>query len=355
MGHDCFCADAQGKDVEMNNPSNILIDGSKFGVDWLKIYWYGALIVLGVIMAYVLCSHEAKRRGYHKDCVIDLCLICVPLGAIFARIYYILFSLDTFIRPGMSFGETVWGIINIRDGGLAIYGAIIGGVIGMLIYSRIKKMHFLSLTDLVLPTVALAQAIGRWGNFFNQEAYGRVISEGFPPYFPLAVKIDECHQACCAGLPSNLGNIHYATFFYESCWCLLIFAALWFFVRKHTKNRGDITMTYLIMYGFERMIVEGLRTDSLMLGSIRVSQLLSALLVIFGMAFLITRTVLEKKRGHAVWPIEEAYYGSKPECAKREDNAEEESLSEGGEPSESESENEASEADSMAENGEDSI
>ena len=138
----------------MTNPSNILIDGSKFGLDWLKIYWYGALIVVGILLAYILCSHEAKRRNLHKDCVIDLVLMVVPIGAIFARIYYIVFALDAFIRPGMSFGQIVLGMLNFRDGGLAIYGAIIGGVLGMLIYGRVKRMHFLSITDLIRPSAA---------------------------------------------------------------------------------------------------------------------------------------------------------------------------------------------------------
>ena len=295
----------------MTNPSNILIDGSKFGLDWLKIYWYGALIVVGILLAYILCSHEAKRRNLHKDCVIDLVLMVVPIGAIFARIYYIVFALDAFIRPGMSFGQIVLGMLNFRDGGLAIYGAIIGGVLGMLIYSRVKRMHFLSITDLIMPTVALAQAIGRWGNFFNQEAYGRVISEGFPPYFPLAVRIDECHQSCCADLPSNLNNIHYATFFYESCWCFIIFVVLWFILRKIVKHRGDITMAYLIMYGTERALVEGLRTDSLMWGSIRVSQLLSVVLVVFAVGYIVVRALLERKKGRILQPVKEVYYGDK--------------------------------------------
>ena len=295
----------------MKNPSNVLIDGSKFGLDWLKIYWYGALIVLGIILAFILCSHEAKRRRLHKDCVIDLCLIAVPLGVIFARIYYIVFSLDMFIRPGMSFGEILLGMINLRDGGLAIYGAIIGGVLGMLIYGRVKKLHFLSIADLILPTVALAQAIGRWGNFFNQEAYGTVIADGFPPYFPLAVRIDECHKACCADLPSNLNNIHYATFFYESVWCFIIFIVLWFILRKAVKHRGDITFAYLIMYGAERAVVEGLRTDSLMWGDLRVSQVLSAVLVVLSIAFLVIRAILEKKKGRLLMPVTEPYYGDK--------------------------------------------
>ncbi len=299
----------------MTNPSRILIDGSKFGLDWLKIYWYGALIVLGIIVAFYLCSAEAKRRNFHKDCVIDLCLWIVPLGAIFARIYYIVFALDAFIRPGMGFWEVVKGMLSIRDGGLAIYGAIIGGVLGMVIYSIRKKMHLLSITDMIMPTVALAQAIGRWGNFFNQEAYGTVIADGFPAYFPLAVKIDECTRSCCADLPSNLGNIHYATFFYESVWCLIIFIVLWFFVRKKAKHRGDLTLGYLAMYGFERAFVEGLRTDSLMWGSVRVSQVLSIILCAAAVALIIIRAVVEKKQGRIIMPVEDVYYGKKPDGA----------------------------------------
>jgi phosphatidylglycerol:prolipoprotein diacylglycerol transferase len=300
----------------MKNPSRLLFDGSKYGIDWLQIYWYGALIVLGIIISYILCSHEAKRRKLHKDCVIDIALIGIPLGAIFARLYYVVFALDSFVRSGMSFGEILLGIINIRDGGLAIYGAILGALIALMIYGRVKKMHLFSLLDLILPGVALSQAIGRWGNFFNQEAYGKVIADGFPPYFPLAVRIDECTQPCCAEMPSRLGNIHYATFFYESCWCLVIFIVLWFILRKRAKHRGDVTLAYLIMYGTERAALEGLRTDSLMWGSVRVSQALSILLVVAAVAFIIIRSAVEKKKGHIVMPVEDVYYGDKPEDAE---------------------------------------
>ncbi len=293
----------------MKNPSRFLIDGSKFGLDWLQIYWYGALIVLSIIIGYFMLSHEAKRRKLHRDCVIDMALICIPLAAIFARLYYVVFELDTFFRPGMSVGEILLGVINLRDGGLAIYGAIIGAVLGLFIYGRVKRMHLFSLTDLALPAIALGQAIGRWGNFFNQEAYGKVISDGFPPYFPLAVKIDECTQSCCADLPSRAGNIHYATFFYESVWCFIIFIVLWFILRKLVKHRGDVTLAYLIMYGTERFFIEPLRTDSLMWGNFRVSQVLSAVLVVLAVLFIVIRAIAEKKRGHIIAPVEEVYYG----------------------------------------------
>lgn len=311
---------AEERKSAVKNPSRILIDGSKFGLDWLQIYWYGALIVTGIILSYILCSVEAKRRRFHKDCVIDLCLIIIPLGAIFARLYYVLFELETFIRPGMSLGQILLGIINVRDGGLAIYGAIIGGVIGMIIYGLAKKMHIFSITDLIMPSVALSQAIGRWGNYFNQEAYGGLVAKNFPHYFPLAVKIDECHQSCCANLASNAGNIHYATFFYESCWCLIIFGVLWFILRKRVKHRGDITLAYLIMYGVERALLESMRTDSLWWGRFRVSQVLSAALVAISVLFIIIRTIAEKKKGRILMPVENVYYGVFPDDkAKKKD------------------------------------
>ncbi len=323
----------------MTNPSNILVDGTKFGAPWLQIYWYGALIVVGIILSYVLCSIEAKRRDFHKDCVIDLCLICVPLGAVFARLYYVAFSAKDFFQSGMSFSQILLGIIDVREGGLAMYGAIIGGVLGMAIYSRVKKMRMLSILDMIMPSVALAQAIGRWGNFFNQEAYGRVISEGFPPYFPLAVKIDACDEACCTA-PNNLNNIHYATFFYESCWCLIIFAVLWFIIRKLAKHRGDVTLVYFIMYGAERALVEGLRTDSLMWGRFRVSQVLSVALVAVSVILIIIRTVLEKKKGRILMPVEDVYYGKKPGEEKDKEGSEEEKEEEKTESAEEEREEE---------------
>lgn len=313
----------------MQNPSNILIDGSKFGMDWLKIYWYGALIALGIIISYLLAGHEAKRRNFKKDTVVDLCLWVVPLGAVFARLYYVVFSWKDYFNSSKTLGQSLLSVLDVRGGGLAIYGAVIGGILGVVIYSRIKKAHFLSLCDLVFPGVALAQAIGRWGNYFNQEAYGKLIADWFPAYWPLAVRIDNCTQPCCAAIADKTGNIHYATFFYESVWCLLIFIVLWFFLRKKAKHRGDITLTYLMLYGFERMLIESLRTDSLMLGPIRISQLVSAVLFVGVLVFFIVRAAREKRTGVLTWDNAEIYYGEaenaeQPEAAPAPDvNAEE--------------------------------
>ena len=293
----------------MQNPSNVLIDGSKFGLDWLKIYWYGALIGLGIVISYLLAAHEVKRRKFHKDTAIDLCLIVVPLGAIFARLYYVVFSWKDYFNSSMTLGQSLKAVLDVRSGGLAIYGAVIGGLLGIFIYSRVKKAHFLSHCDLVMPGVVLSQAIGRWGNYFNQEAYGKLIADWFPAYWPLAVRIDKCDLPCCADLADKTGNIHYATFFYESCWCLLIFIFLWFFLRKRAKHRGDITLTYLMLYGFERMFIEALRTDSLMLGRVRISQLVSAVLFVGILLFFILRAAQEKRTGVLTMDVNEIYYG----------------------------------------------
>ncbi len=291
----------------MENPSRILFDGSVIGLDNIKIYWYGALILVGIVAAALLAGHEVKRKKLHPDTVVDLCLLCLPLGVIGARLYYVIFQWSSFYYQGIGFWEFFKNVISIQNGGLAIYGAVIGGVIGVLIYSKSKKIHFLSLADVVIPGVVLAQAIGRWGNYFNQEAYGGVIADGFPKVWPLVVKIDQCTQPCCANLASQSGNLHYATFFYESMCCLAIFLVLWFLVRKRAKHRGDSLVVYCMMYGFERMLIEGLRTDSLMWGSVRVSQLLSGMLFAAAFLFIVIRAVIEKKKGVVIWPAEEVY------------------------------------------------
>jgi len=293
----------------LKNPSNILIDGSKFGMDWLQIYWYGALIAVGIILSYLLASHEAKRRNFKKDTVVDLCLLVVPLGAVFARLYYVVFSWKEYFNSSMTLGQSLLAVLDVRSGGLAIYGAVIGGIIGILIYSRVKKAHFLSLCDLLFPGVVLSQAIGRWGNYFNQEAYGGLVADWFPKYWPLAVRIDRCSLPCCADLADKTNNIHYATFFYESVWCFIIFIVVWFFIRKRAKHRGDVTFTYLMMYGFERALVESLRTDSLMLGKVRISQLVSAVLFLGILIFFIARAAYERKHHVLVWDNAEIYYG----------------------------------------------
>ncbi|MBR3763158.1 MAG: prolipoprotein diacylglyceryl transferase [Clostridia bacterium] len=223
--------------------------------------WYSVLIVTGILIAMTLCGREEKRLRLPEDTVLDLALLALPLGVIGARVYYVAFAWDTFAADPLA-------ILRIWEGGLAIYGGILGGALAIVIIAHIKGRSPLLLTDMVLPTVALAQAIGRWGNYFNMEAYGAPITNPAWQFFPVGVLI-----------PAGEGYVwHMATFFYESMWNLGVFAVLWFIIRKRKKHHGVVTLWYALLYGAGRAIIEGFRTDSLMLGSLRVSQLLSLLL-----------------------------------------------------------------------------
>lgn len=281
----------------------------------LTIRWYGIFIAVGIILSVILGCIEVKRQKLNKDTMYDVCLYAVPLGVIFARLYYVLFRLGEYMDNPIE-------ILYIWKGGLAIYGAVIGGLLGIFIYSRVKKVRFLKIADLITPGLVLSQAIGRWGNFMNQEAYGPLVTNPSHMWFPLAVTLDS-------------GEVHYATFFYESAWCFIIFIVLWFFLRKRKKHDGDLMLYYVLLYSFERMFVEGLREDSLWLvgnaetGGIRVSQLLSFILFAATLAFIIVRAVREKKIGHPVWPKPEAASsGDEQVC---ENNTDSDKPEEGGE------------------------
>ena len=283
-----------------------------FGKD---IYWYGVLMAIGIIIAVVLASLEEKRKHMKQDTVIDMCLVIIPCGIVGARLYYVLFHLERYLPDPLS-------IFYVWQGGLAIYGAVIFGLLGAFVFSRIRKVRFLQLADCIAPGLVLAQAIGRWGNFFNQEAFGlpvtayMVAQHPWLQYFPFAVGIQGTHyfeeaicSACITG--ANGVHLHLATFFYESVWCLLVFLVIWF-LRKKFKHDGDMILCYAGLYGFERMFVEGLRGDSLYLvqpgkvawlaSGIRVSQLLSFLLVVAVTVFVLVRWQREKKLGCLIWP-----------------------------------------------------
>lgn len=226
-----------------------------FGRD---VQWYGILIVLGILMGFMVAKAREKRFGLPKDTAIDLVLCCVPAAIVGARLYYVIFSIKLFS------GQPWWKIFAIWEGGMAIYGGVIAGVFVGWLYARAKKLRFLTLADLAAPSIALGQAVGRWGNFVNQEAHGALVESPALRFFPAAVFID--------------GGWYYATFFYESAWCLLIVAALLIAEhRRFFKRTGDGFFAYVFLYALERGVVEGMRTDSLYLGAMRVSQGLSLL------------------------------------------------------------------------------
>lgn len=219
--------------------------------------WYSVLILTGVLAAIGLVTLEQKRRGLPDDLAVDLALIVVPLGILGARLYYVIFSWEQYAGDLLS-------ILQVWNGGLAIYGGVIGGALGVWLYHCRKKISLGVLVDCICPGLALAQAIGRWGNFFNMEAYGLPVTNTVFCFFPLAVNIPED------------GGWHMATFFYESMWDLGIFLTLWLSRKKHRRD-GDGFLWYLLLYGGGRLLIEGLRMDSLMsfTGGVRVSQLLS--------------------------------------------------------------------------------
>ena len=247
-----------------------------FGV---SVYWYGVLISIGAILGITIASLREKRLGLQDGTALDFVLICLPVALICARLYYVIFQWDEFQ------GDIV-AIISFRGGGLAIYGGVIGGAAAGYFFTRRRHVRFSALADLCAPALAIGQAIGRWGNFVNQEAYGAAITDKALQFFPLAVWIEK------------EGAWFAATFFYESMWCLMTCAALLIMERRHFFRRGgDTFLWYLLLYGVERMAVEQLRTDSLWLGPVRVSQILSLLAVAVVLSVFFLRGV---KRGGRV-------------------------------------------------------
>ncbi|MBO5022129.1 MAG: prolipoprotein diacylglyceryl transferase [Clostridia bacterium] len=256
-----------------------------FTIFGLDIAYYGLIIAVGMALGVFVAVKNAKYRGLKGEDIILLACYVLPLAIIGARIYYVLFSLDKF--------TSFWQVFEIWKGGMAIYGGVIGGAIGVALYCLIHKKNFLDVADVVVPALILGQAIGRWGNFFNQEAYGYYIENQSLRFFPFGVYIDDCNQMGCTCAGSGW---HYATFFYESMWNLATFAILMFLLRKEKlRYRGSTMALYFIIYGVGRSWIEALRTDSLYIGALRVSQFLSILLILFGIAFIATSHILYKK------------------------------------------------------------
>ena len=259
------------------------ISRSALTVFGFELHWYGLLIALGVLAAVLLACSQEKKFGFEPDTVLNVALIAVPAAIICARLYYVAFSWEYYAAHPRE-------ILNIRQGGLAVYGGVIGGVLAGWAYCRAKKIAFARGLDLIAPSLALGQAIGRWGNFFNQEAYGAAVLNPKLHFFPLAVHIEG-------------SGWHWATFFYESAWCALIAAFILIAQGKNFFRRdGDGFCAYLLLYGLERSLVEGLRTDSLYLGPIRVSQLLSLMLVFF-VCILLARRVQGRSPALRLLPL----------------------------------------------------
>jgi phosphatidylglycerol:prolipoprotein diacylglycerol transferase len=227
----------------------------------LTIYWYGVIIGFGALLGLFLAIRESERRGLEKDTFVDVVMIAIPIAILCARLYYVSFEWD-FYKDHPSKILAVW------EGGIAIHGALIGSFLTALIFSKKKGISFWKLVDIAAPSILLGQAIGRWGNFMNQEAHGRAVSRGFleslhlPDFIINQMYID--------------GTYYHPTFLYESLWSLLgVFILL--YLRRVNLHRGELFLTYLIWYSIGRFFVEGMRTDSLIVWdtSLRIAQIMS--------------------------------------------------------------------------------
>jgi len=251
------------------------------------VYWYGVIITLGIVSAFLYAAYRCYFEKIKVDDLVDVGLWTVILGVVGARLYYVLTTLERYIPEPFDFVQFIKNIFNLRNGGLAIYGGIICGILGIVIATKIKKMNTIKLMDMAGPGVMLAQSIGRWGNFFNGEAHGGVVSENSPLYF---IRM---------GLLPNEDSIittyfYHPTFLYESLWNIVGFAIINIFYKKKKFN-GQIACMYLAWYGFGRMFIESLRTDSLYVGSFRISQLVGAFcFIVFG-ALLVWGLIYSKK------------------------------------------------------------
>jgi len=251
---------------------NLKLNSVAINIFEIHIYWYAIFIVVAIGIGLLLCKKDEGKYNIKFEDILTMILIVIPIAIICARLYYVIFRLDYYTNNPLE-------IINIRDGGLAIYGGIIGGATTVLVYSRLKKFNFLDLLDYIVPYLALGQAIGRWGNFFNQEAYGT-----------------ETNSIFRMGIIENGNYIEvHPTFLYESVCNLIIFIIL-YLIRNKREYKGQLTYIYLTLYGFARCFIEGLRADSLMIGCFRISQLLSIILfMVFG-TILIYKTLKKKEK-----------------------------------------------------------
>ena len=268
-------------DMEINFPNlGIYLDhvGKNISIFGFSIAYYGIVIVTGMMIAIWIAQREAKRTGQNPEQYLDLAMIGIAAGILGARIYYVIFAWDYY-------KDDLLSIFNIRQGGLAIYGGIIGACIAVVIYSRKKKQNFSLLMDTASMSIVFGQIMGRWGNFFNREAFGDYTNNLFAMQLPVsAVRANEITQKMWDHVVTVNGveyiQVH-PTFLYESLWNVGVLLFLFWF-RKRKKFNGEVFLMYLIGYGLGRIRIEGLRTDQLLLPvvGLPVSQLLSGCLVV---------------------------------------------------------------------------
>ena len=241
-------------------------------IGFISIHWYSVFIFIAILIGSNLAIKEAKKHGFEEDFVVNLLFWGVIFGIIGARLYYVIFNFDYY-------KYNLLEIFKVWNGGLAIHGGILAGFITIALICYIKKVNLIKLLDYLVVGLIIAQAIGRWGNFFNGEAHGVAVSLDYLKNLHLPEFIID-------GMNIG-GNYYIPTFLYESIWCLIGFIIMIVLRRKKFIKIGYLTSFYLIWYGIERFFVEGMRTDSLMFFSLRVAQIVSLIMIFIGIILFI--------------------------------------------------------------------
>lgn len=244
-----------------------------FNIFGFNVYYYSLCILLGVIVAYILITREGKKQGLPKEFISDLIFYTLIIGILGARVYYCVFNLDYYLANPSE-------ILKIYNGGLAIHGGVIAGLIFVYFYTKKKNVSFIKILDIIAPAVIIAQSFGRWGNFFNQEAHG-----GITTYQNL--KNMHIPEFIINGMHIE-GKYYYPTFFFESIWCLIGFIILMIARRNKNLRKGFQIGFYFIWYGIGRFFIEAFRTDSLMFFGLKIAQIVSLIGIIIGIIIIVT-------------------------------------------------------------------
>lgn len=246
------------------------MDPIAFEAFGIEIRWYGIIISMGVIAAMILTYFMAKKKKLDFEVIIDAFLWVFPFSIIGARLYYVAFEYQNY--------HSFMDVINIRQGGMAIHGGVIAGLIVGVIFAKVRKINFFEYVDIVMPGVILAQAIGRWGNFMNQEAHGGPVTKEFISKFPEFIQ-NGMHIS---------GVYYHPTFLYESVWNLLVCGILIYILLKSEKSEAGVILgSYMMLYSLGRFFIEGLRTDSLMFLGLRIAQIVSIIGILLGICLIV--------------------------------------------------------------------
>lgn len=256
-----------------------VIDPVAFSLGPLEVRWYGVIIALGIILAFIVAQREMVKRGFHPEYLTDLLIWAVPLAIVGARIYYVIFKWDFY-------SQNPEKIIQIWNGGIAIHGALIASFLTAYFFTKKRGTSFWKLTDVVAPSLLIGQAVGRWGNFMNQEAHGGEVTRTFLENLMLPNWIIEQMYID--------GKYYHPTFLYESVWNIIGVIIL-ISLRKVNLRRGEIFLLYIIWYSVGRFFIEGMRTDSLyLIGDLRTAQVVSLLGIIIAISLLVYRRITVK-------------------------------------------------------------